>query len=839
MKNLFLLTMLLVHGCLCPGIASAQTTPKVNSDTIFEFIDSKDNFILNPFARMNTNNISVGGSATKGRVTGASRIKGIASHTCTGTAAGSFCQATIRTPTAPYNNPSQRCEYTLVYSGTGASGYVLAVGDQTVALENTVDLTEYKIAYIEQPCSSSPTPPQVKQPAAGTPGVIHYGLIYGRSGRLGQVNQATFYGGAQQEGAANCLYAQNTSTGSNNYIDLGTAGSCAQAWSSYGNCTAVGPTSHQITCANMPPGDYKFEVSGAFVTTTSGNDCNFKFSDSTNQFGYNTLFSSGTGAASNGGMMGRITYNTAGTRTFKIQSSDNGMSAACRIDNSLAGMTMVWRIWRFPTSTQTVATIDNLDYAPRPYTPVFTGFGTPTNVECLESRDGSYLDIDCRFQAGTTTAVEGRIGLPAGLTGVTMTQSPKLAGGMISGYSAATRFGLYPMIESASTYLVFGAQDSAAAATAKANANQIPASTVVSFKARVQIQGWQPAPSGVINISPPVFNTVTLGGSGNYTVPPGITLLEMTHLVGGGGGGGGAGSAAGTSGGAGGNTTFGNWTAAGGTGAAWFVQGVGGGIPSVGTGVQIFSTAGGSGQYGGINTSSASGMQIPGGTGGDSCDGQGGQGGGPGGGGIGSISFGGGGGGGGTDSAANIRAGGGGGAGGCVSFLMPVTPGQIIPYSVGAAGTAGAAGTGSTRAGGPGRVGTIRFKEHATSFLPALASGLLSKIPGSLTSNSQNASRFEWARIQYSPTSCDIQDGSGAFTTSRTATGICSITQNSPAANILACTCSLNYGYGAGNTPVQCITQSVSDTVANAQLISGTSFFNGTVNINIQCPSTR
>jgi hypothetical protein len=48
------------------------------------------------------------------------------------------------------------------------------------------------------------------------------------------------------------------------------------------------------------------------------------------------------------------------------------------------------------------------------FTPTFTGFGTVSINYCKQRQNGSNREIDCKFTAGSTTAVEGRISLPSG-----------------------------------------------------------------------------------------------------------------------------------------------------------------------------------------------------------------------------------------------------------------------------------------------------------------------------------------------------------------------------------------------------------------------------------------
>lgn len=49
-----------------------------------------------------------------------------------------------------------------------------------------------------------------------------------------------------------------------------------------------------------------------------------------------------------------------------------------------------------------------------PYTPTFTGFGTPTNVEFAYRQIGDSIEVSGKFTAGTTTAVTASMTLPSG-----------------------------------------------------------------------------------------------------------------------------------------------------------------------------------------------------------------------------------------------------------------------------------------------------------------------------------------------------------------------------------------------------------------------------------------
>lgn len=153
---------------------------------------------------------------------------------------------------------------------------------------------------------------------------------------------------------------------------------------------------------------------------------------------------------------------------------------------------------------QTVIRQENADYAPRPYTPTFTGFGTPTNVECTEAREGAFNIIECKFTSGTTTGVEARVSLPYDRVTPVFTQGIRQAGRPWS-FSANTGSVTSPLMESSTGYLTFGASSASAAGLTKINASAyVSSGQTVSFQAQVPIAGWE-ATQGAVLLPNSVF----------------------------------------------------------------------------------------------------------------------------------------------------------------------------------------------------------------------------------------------------------------------------------------------------------------------------------------------
>lgn len=255
---------------------------------------------------------------------------------------------------------------------------------------------------------------------SSTSAVIYMDQVYlGPQDSIGTVGQASLYGTAYQLGASNCAYAGGASSGESNYVDIGTAGSCAAAWTVDGGVTAVGVTSHQITLPSAPPGRYEVSLS-AFYFSSIVQTCNFQFSDGTTAFGYNSIYSSSTAAISNGTMIGAISYATSGTRTFKVQAADTG-ATPCGLQNDVAGRKLIWIVKYFPTASQQVVGAAQTDYGPITYTPVITTVsGTMTNYTATAKqwRIGRrlYVDGNITFSGAAGTWSSIRIAIPSGLT---------------------------------------------------------------------------------------------------------------------------------------------------------------------------------------------------------------------------------------------------------------------------------------------------------------------------------------------------------------------------------------------------------------------------------------
>jgi hypothetical protein len=114
------------------------------------------------------------------------------------------------------------------------------------------------------------------------------------------------------------------------------------------------------------------------------------------------------------------------------------------------------------------------------------GFGTPTSVDFKWSREVGYVIIQGKFTAGTTTATEGRIALPKGLTSLSTIPTIQSAQGFL--LMSSTGFMQNCLVEPNKGYITFGTSDSGNAGLTKRNASSLIGTGVVcSLFVRVPI----------------------------------------------------------------------------------------------------------------------------------------------------------------------------------------------------------------------------------------------------------------------------------------------------------------------------------------------------------------
>lgn len=126
-----------------------------------------------------------------------------------------------------------------------------------------------------------------------------------------------------------------------------------------------------------------------------------------------------------------------------------------------------------------------------PYTPTFTGFGTPTNIEFYWSRVGGHMVIKGKFTSGTSTATEARISLPSNYVSADTTLIPTIRSVGKGVYDVPGAFEPSVLIEPSVSYMTFGIQDVSNAGLSKLNGSgTVTSGATLSFFAEIPIQGW-------------------------------------------------------------------------------------------------------------------------------------------------------------------------------------------------------------------------------------------------------------------------------------------------------------------------------------------------------------
>ena len=125
------------------------------------------------------------------------------------------------------------------------------------------------------------------------------------------------------------------------------------------------------------------------------------------------------------------------------------------------------------------------------YTPTFTGFGTVATQSFRYRRLGPDVLIEGSFLAGTTTAVEARMSLPAGLTSSSTYGTVQTCGIASIDVADPSLWGTWPLIEASVTYLTFTYINGTSHLQTKRNGSQLAASgNRITLSVRVRIEGW-------------------------------------------------------------------------------------------------------------------------------------------------------------------------------------------------------------------------------------------------------------------------------------------------------------------------------------------------------------
>lgn len=176
------------------------------------------------------------------------------------------------------------------------------------------------------------------------------------------------------------------------------------------------------------------------------------------------------------------------------------------------------------------------------YTPTFQGFGTPTAIEFEWRQVGEDIEIRGKFTSGTSTAVEARISLPAGLTsaGTGLIPSIQSAGVYFRGATTASHGGSI-LIEPSVSYITLGSVSTfgstAANALSKSNGDVIVSSgESVSLVVKVPCSGLSATTTKTIDLTQSGLvqasdSSLVLSGNAGQVITADVTNVPFANLI--------------------------------------------------------------------------------------------------------------------------------------------------------------------------------------------------------------------------------------------------------------------------------------------------------------------
>lgn len=271
-------------------------------------------------------------------------------------------------------------------------------------------------------------------------------------------------------------------------------------WTCVGAGSSFTIESKPVSASVVISGDRTLAIGCA---TVGGCTCTQDFSVNQQQIGRSVLLSGIVRASSD--VQGlKLTYRENGADTSITTGNVlNGIPATEAVIGSSA-TTIGIKLTIPYSATPTTVRVDEIKMAygtavtnqpaigPRiKYSPIFQGFGTPSNVDCEYNQDGPNLILDCLFTSQSDSA-SPRIGLPSGLTiGGTWTGN-KVAGTFAVSSVGANKGG-FALMAVGNSYItltirdVIGSASAGALSTATLGSDTCTAGAPCSIKAIVPI----------------------------------------------------------------------------------------------------------------------------------------------------------------------------------------------------------------------------------------------------------------------------------------------------------------------------------------------------------------
>ena len=249
---------------------------------------------------------------------------------------------------------------------------------------------------------------KVKTGSSTSGTILIDGAFVGLGTPFQNVTGAKLIGALKYAGTAGCVWSYSTATWGNISADT----DCATPTVT-GVLTAPGTKIPAFVLpAGSPAGTYSIVMNTMVYKATSNGFAMFRFSDGTNSSNGSGIYVNSQGSPN---IVGNITYTSSLSAATTIQLQSKVSSGGIEVYGTDTTDGLSFEVYYYPPENK-IYSQPNQDYDWTSYTPTFTGFGTVSSPECFHKRKGSDLFIQCRFNSGSTTAVEPRISLPSGLT---------------------------------------------------------------------------------------------------------------------------------------------------------------------------------------------------------------------------------------------------------------------------------------------------------------------------------------------------------------------------------------------------------------------------------------
>lgn len=480
------------------SVASAipqDATPGVYTPGFY----STANFVKNPSCATNTTNVTASGGSLSRTTT--TPLSSTASCLIDASASGQTYKFSTRTIDNGLNG--QNCEARFTFSGDGTlyKAYVEQPSgtkvSQEVTLVDTTSATNGKDVSLTFPCgsNSNSTILTIESTSSSAAAIRVSDAYVGKITTTGTVQNTTDWISFTPTGS---WVSNSTYTG---------------AWRRVGDsmevtfkvATSGAPTSASLTI-NLPSG-YSIDTS--------------KLVQSAN--GYTVL---GRGSAADNGVnnynivVGLNTSTSVALYAMDASSSYvNAPSLTQAVPFTFGSGDTVVGTFSVPisgwTSTSTAVRSDQSNYEWTAFTPSTVGsqgFGTIAAESCFHKRDGQFLLMNCRITAGTVGASQARITLPSSLTIASSVSSQRLAEGywIRDNSSATTVKRGNVLMNGGDAFITFSRDDynSTTSPLSPQNGSTIfTSSDVISFYAKVPIQGWGENQKAPILVGSVVSNT--------------------------------------------------------------------------------------------------------------------------------------------------------------------------------------------------------------------------------------------------------------------------------------------------------------------------------------------